>query len=162
MPTPGHRGGPVTPTPFRQVTHYLPDLSRVEAIPLHGVFSRDRSPALTVGCGDEVVLSTLDAWWGLGDGDATRAGVHRHPECRLGHALTGPIAVEGVGPGDLLTVRLLELVPSDVGFTECGGLDTPHYRPLGCHLPPYARLTWTLDGRHARTRLAGGDRKSVV
>lgn len=138
------------------MTHHLPDLSDATALPLHGVFSRDLLPALTVESGDEVVLSTLDAWWGLGDGDARRSGLAGHPHRDLGHALTGPIAVRGLVPGDVLAVELLELVPSQVGFTECGGLDSPLYRPLGCHTPPYTRLRWTIGPAHATTRLSGG------
>lgn len=138
------------------MTHHLPDLASPLDLPLHGVFSRDLSPALTVASGDEVVLATLDAWWGLGDGDAARSGLAAHPHRRIGHALTGPIAVAELQPGDLLAIDFLELVPSRSGFTECGGIDSAHYRPLGCHTPPPTRLRWSLTPTHAHTRLSTG------
>lgn len=138
------------------MTHHLPDLASPIDLPLHGVFSRDLTPAVTVASGDDVVLATLDAWWGLGDGDAARAGLAAHPHRRLGHALTGPIAVADIQPGDLLAIDFLELVPSGSGFTECGGIDSPHYRPLGCHTPPHTRLVWSLTPTHAETRLSSG------
>ena len=64
---------------------------------LHGVFSRDLPPALTVDSGDTVVLSTLAAGWSLeppgGSGEHRRFEDFR-PEWRgEGHALCGPIAV---------------------------------------------------------------------
>jgi acetamidase/formamidase len=68
---------------------------------------------------------------------------------RRGHCLTGPIAVRGAEPGDVLAVRLHALTPDDWGFTVAGGRDTPLNRRLG--LDPAgagggpAWLLWEID-----------------
>src|SRR5438552_11741202 len=70
---------------------------------LHGHFSRDLPPVLTIEPGDTVVYSTLDAGWGLEAATALDAP-RRHFEPRVeeldgGHALCGPVAIRGAEPG---------------------------------------------------------------
>ena len=113
------------------------------------VFSRDLPPVLTVDPGDTVQVRSLNA-----SGHLTRQNYpgDRPPELlasRRGHCLTGPIAVRGAEPGDVLAVRLLALTPDDWGFTVAGGRDTPLNRRLG--LDPAgagggpAWLLWEID-----------------
>ena len=95
------------------------------------VFSRDLPPVLTVDPGDTVRVRSLNA-----SGHLTRQNYpgDRPPELlteRRGHCLTGPIAVRGAEPGDVLAVRLHALTPDDWGFTVAGGRDTPLNRRLG-------------------------------
>src|SRR3990172_3146752 len=76
---------------------------------LHGHFSRDLPPVLTIASGDTVRCSTLDAGWGLepfsgGDYQSRREQQRREFEGRVkglddGHALIGPIAIAGARPG---------------------------------------------------------------
>jgi acetamidase/formamidase len=109
------------------------------------VFSRDRPPVLTVEPGDTVQLRSLNA-----SGHLTR---QQHPgdrppeliASRRGHCLTGPIAVRGAVPGDVLAVRLLTLTPDDWGFTVAGGRDTPLNRRLGLDPGRPAWLLWDID-----------------
>jgi acetamidase/formamidase len=87
---------------------------------LHGFFSNELPPVLTVDPGDSVRLRTLDAWWSSGpyiDGPIDQRP--RVPEHRddYGHALTGPIAVRGARPGLVLSIRVDALVPDSWGTT---------------------------------------------
>lgn len=80
---------------------------------LHGAFSRDLPPALTIDSGDTIVFSTLEAGWGLEPPDATgerRLFEDFRPEWRGdGHALCGPIEVRYAAPGATLEVRIVDL-----------------------------------------------------
>jgi acetamidase/formamidase len=62
-----------------------------------------------------------------------------------GHCLTGPIAVRGAKPGDVLAVRFHALRPDDWGWTVAAGRDTPLNRRLGLHDSPPAWLLWQID-----------------
>ena len=72
--------------------------------------------ALEVARGDTVVLDVRD---GL-DGQFTMESGHADVlelDLGRGHPCTGPIAVEGAEPGDLLEVEVLEIEPDDFGWT---------------------------------------------
>jgi acetamidase/formamidase len=114
---------------------------------LHGHFSRDLPPIATVDSGDTVELSTIDAWWGLEDFSTEygpRETLH-HPEAHHGHAMTGPIAVRGLLPGEVLEIEFLELVTGHRGFTEAGGFHSPHYARLRCDTGGRRMLLWRFD-----------------
>lgn len=134
--------------------HHLPLTPSV----LHGVFSRDQPPVLTVDSGDSVSLSTLDAWWGLepAAGPSAPRKTLDHPHAKTGHCLTGPIAVRGLLPGDTLEIRMDRLVPDTTGFTEAGGAPWPHYERLGVDQGPLTMLLWSIGPTHATTTLASG------
>ena len=80
------------------------------------VFCRDLPPVLTVDPGDTIVLRSLNASGHLqpqtfpGEKVPTMAG-----ERRSGHCLTGPIAVRGAAPGEVLAVRFISLRPDTWG-----------------------------------------------
>ncbi|HKE99610.1 MAG TPA: acetamidase/formamidase family protein [Actinomycetes bacterium] len=71
-----------------------------------------------VGCdpGDEVVLQTRDAFDGQMGPDATLETVGA-PDLNVVHPLTGPVAVAGAQPGDLLEVEILEVAPDGYAYT---------------------------------------------
>ncbi|MGH2561106.1 MAG: acetamidase/formamidase family protein [Thermomicrobiales bacterium] len=102
---------------------------------LHGVFSQDFAPVLTVDPGDSVVYRTLDAAWALephrADGTLRRKFEPREPARDNGHALRGPVAIRGAEPGMTLAVRIDELCPEPWGWTVAGGCDTAFNRRLG-------------------------------
>jgi acetamidase/formamidase len=110
------------------------------------VFCRDHTPVLTVDPGDRVVVRSLDAQGYLsrqttpGEARPTMFG----SESR-GHCLTGPIAVRGARPGDMLALRLVSLRPDSWGWTLAGGRDTPVNRRLGLVGEPPSWLLWDLD-----------------
>ena len=115
---------------------------------LHGRFSRDLPPALTVDPGDTIVLSTLDALWSLEppteDGSPHRAYEPRRAGIDDGHALVGPVSVRGAEPGMTLEVELLSLRTGPWGWTRAGLRATPLAERLGVAGQP-ARLLWDLD-----------------
>jgi len=121
---------------------------RPDRASLHGLFSRSIPPILTIASGDSVVFGTLDAGWRTAQfpEDGSGGGVFepRDPIGDAGHALTGPIAIEGAHPGMTLAVHIEELVPGAFGWTASGGWDSPLNRRLGLET---ARLMvrWTID-----------------
>lgn len=112
---------------------------RIDARPdtIHwGTFSAEYAPVLTIESGETVVLECVsgapDVMPPPGSGmqipDAL-AAIHAAKPPRLGpHILTGPVAVRGAEPGDMLEIRIdaIEL-GADWGF--CG------HRPLAGTLP---------------------------
>jgi acetamidase/formamidase len=76
--------------------------------------------------GDSVRFKSLNAGWRW---DADRELCERDPELDEGHALTGPIAVQGARAGGVLAVRVDEIRPHDWGVTFGDG----------------ELFTWTLD-----------------
>jgi acetamidase/formamidase len=91
---------------------------------LHGHFSPDFRPVLTVDPGDTVTYRTLDCWWSSGpypggaNRDRPRVAQHRPDH---GHALVGPVAVRGARAGQTLAVRIDAIVPATWGTTVAGG-----------------------------------------
>jgi acetamidase/formamidase len=89
------------------------------------VFSRDLPPVLTVDPGDTIVLRSLNASGHLepqtfpGEKVPTMASKNSS-----GHCLTGPIAVRGAVPGEVLAVRFISLRPDPWGYTVAAAHDT--------------------------------------
>ncbi|HUS14705.1 MAG TPA: acetamidase/formamidase family protein [Chloroflexia bacterium] len=113
---------------------------------LHGTFSPDQAPVLTIDPGDTVVYRTLDAGWGTQapDDEASRWRFGpRDPEADAGHALCGPIALRGAGPGAVLAVRVNALRPGPYGWTWAGGAPAWAGERLG--ISRETTLRWTLD-----------------
>ncbi|MEO8936221.1 MAG: acetamidase/formamidase family protein [Burkholderiaceae bacterium] len=82
-----------------------------------GVIDRSHPALLTIQSGDEVDLSTWCLWANEVDFGASFdevMAVRKRHAGRGPHSLTGPIAVEGARPGDVLRVDILQL---DVGAT---------------------------------------------
>ena len=99
-----------------------------------GWFEASLEPVLTIESGDRVTVETVSG----GPANLPGAGFHVPPELlrihatsqrRLpGHILTGPIAVRGAKPGDVLEIRILEIkLRQDWGYT--------FIRPLAGALP---------------------------
>ncbi|MBA2363974.1 MAG: acetamidase/formamidase family protein [Chloroflexia bacterium] len=118
---------------------------------LHGVFSRDFEPMLTIDSGDTVRFRTLDARWSLEPTTEVETPAATFPltgERRGdGHALTGPVFVRGAQPGHTLQIDIGPLRPGAWGWTFAGGTDglyAEQYRKLGLE-DRSALLAWTLD-----------------
>jgi acetamidase/formamidase len=99
-----------------------------------GWFDAALPPVLTIDSGDRVTVETVSG----GPSNLPGAGYHVPPELlaiheksqrRLpGHILTGPIAVHGAVPGDVLEIRILDVrLRQDWGYT--------FVRPLAGALP---------------------------
>jgi len=120
-----------------------------------GVFDASYKPVLEVESGDLVVMQCVsggpeampDPATGMVP-PAALAAIHAAGLPRLGpHIITGPVAVKGAMPGDVLRVDIERIeFGADWGF--CG------FRPLGGTLPedfPYKRMLHIPVDRAART-----------
>ena len=81
---------------------------------LHGHFSRELEPVLSVDAGDSVRFQALNAVWGW---DPDLEHFERDHNVDGGHALCGPIEVRGARAGQTLVVGVDEVTPRDWGVT---------------------------------------------
>jgi acetamidase/formamidase len=130
--------------------HELP----LERRTLHGHFSRDLEPVLTIDPGDAIRFSTLDSAWNVEPG---RTFEPRDPELDAGHALVGPVEVRGAQAGGTLAVRVDELRVGSFGTTVAGGWSSFLNDRLGVGGGERHVLSWELDadagtGRDQRGR----------
>lgn len=99
-----------------------------------GYFDAALTPAMTINSGDEIVINTVTG----GPQNLPGAGFHIPPELLEihaagvptvpGHLLTGPVAVAGAMPGDVLQIDILDVsLRQDWGFN--------FIRPLAGTLP---------------------------
>ena len=95
---------------------------------LHGHFSRDRQPVLTIDPGDSVAFAVPSSNWRLDD--RSKFQPLSSPEDD-GHALAGPVEVRGAREEQTLVVRIDEVVPGPWGETFA---------------EPEHRVTWELAG----------------
>jgi len=125
------------------------------------VLSRDHQPVLTIEQGDTVVVRSLDAAGHLAR--QTLPGEEQpkmYPASR-GHCLTGPIAVRGAQPGDVLALQLVSLRPDNWGWTVAAALDTPVTRRLGLADGPPSWLLWELDPDAGKATCHSGFARSI-
>jgi len=84
-----------------------------------GWYDIHEKPKLTIHSGDTVSIETLSHSLGR-----IKAGVEVDEIVKLRkenggggpHSITGPVFVSGAEPGDTLEIRILKIVPNDVGF----------------------------------------------
>ncbi|MFC2969581.1 acetamidase/formamidase family protein [Acidimangrovimonas pyrenivorans] len=124
-----------------------------------GWFDAALPPALTVDSGDTVVIETVSGGPGNLPGDGYHVppellAIHEHAARRVpGHILTGPVAVRGAEPGDVLEVRIRDVqLRQDWGYTIV--------RPLAGALPldfdAAAQIIIDLDAARGIGRLPWG------
>jgi acetamidase/formamidase len=87
---------------------------------LHGHFSRELEPVLTIEPGDSIVLRALNSAWILEPGVVFDP---RDPELDAGHALIGPVEVRGARAGQTLVVQIDDVRPGRWGGTPSFGTD---------------------------------------
>ena len=85
----------------------------------HNRWHPDIPAIASVGDGDVVELQARDSQDGQ-IGTATTVPDLANLRPNVAHPLTGPIAVEGAQPGDLLAVDILDVAPEAFGFTLFG------------------------------------------
>lgn len=118
---------------------------------LHGTFSREFPPILTIEPGDTVVYRTLDAAWNIEPRnsavpeDRPRKLEPRDPERDAGHCLDGPVAIRGAEPGMTLEVRVEEIKVGTWGWTVAGGWKSPENVRLSVDEAPEFMHLWALD-----------------
>ena len=135
---------PSTPTPDHRIS------ARDEHV--HTSWSRDHEPIRTVESGDVIRFECRDATNGRLDANSTVEDVSDLAGTASGHPLTGPVAVEGAKPGDVLAVELLSFEHEGIGFTySYGGEQGTGLLPrgfLGTGTPRLGTGRRTLRGRH--------------
>ena len=82
----------------------------------HNRWHPDIPPVMRVEQGEELVMDTRDGLDMQVNPHSSAADL-RSVDLNRGHALTGPIYVEGAEPGDLLEVTVLRIEPAPFGFT---------------------------------------------
>ena len=125
---------------------------------LHGSFSKDYEPIITIDSGDSVQMKTLDIQWGYGDSvDDRTIYESRENEEKPGHPILGPIAIKGAKPGMVLEVRVNELIPGKYGRNWAGGMKNWQNDKLGLSDTDRIQLDWKLDATtmSGSTELAG-------
>jgi formamidase len=127
--------------------------------PLHNRWHPDIPALVSVKPGETFRVETID-WTGGQIKDNDCANDMRDIELRRVHYMSGPIAVSGAKPGDLLVVDILDIgtVPdSEWGFTGIfakqngGSFLTDYY-------PEAAKAIWNFDGIYAHSRHIPGVR----
>jgi acetamidase/formamidase len=112
---------------------------------LHGHFSRDLEPILTVEPGDSIAFACLNAGWRTATGERFEPRASEGDERDAGHALIGPVEVRGARVGQTLEVRIEEIRIGPWGVTDAGGWHTPLNERLGVADGESAVLKWALD-----------------
>ena len=113
---------------------------------VHYSWDKATPAKLTIDPGDTVVMKCRDS----SDGHFRRGmtSADMKPRAVKGHPLTGPIAIRGAKPGEVLRIDIVELVPGDLGYTAFnpgGGL-------LSDDFPDAYLKMWELDGVSAELR----------
>lgn len=112
---------------------------------VRGRFNRDIPAAITIDPGDTVIFETLDASWGYRGEQDFGVPQQLRPQGKFdsGHALTGPVAIRGAEPGDVLEVRIGEMHPGPWGWTWAGPMRHRDRDYLG--LAEETAITWNLN-----------------
>ena len=113
----------------------------------HGSFNKSYEPILTINSGDSIQLKTLDIQWGYSRSeDAPRiiiqSGVQ---EEKPGHPMIGPIFIRDAKPGNVLEVRVNELIPGWYGRNWAGGIPSWQNEKLGLIDTERLQVDWELD-----------------
>ncbi|MGJ3239096.1 MAG: acetamidase/formamidase family protein [Anaerolineae bacterium] len=99
---------------------------------IHGRFSASIAPILTIDSGDTVIFRLLDAGWNTYDNpngfDPAPKFQPRDRTLDNGHAMHGPIYINGAEAGMVLEIRMREIVPGDWGWSGSGWRDSFNQR----------------------------------
>ncbi len=113
-----------------------------------GWFAADLAPVLTVASGDTVTIETLSGAEramppeGFHVPEVQREIQRTVPRMEPGHLLTGPVAVEGARPGDVLEIRIKEI---ELGVDWGWNMIHPLIGTLTEDFPDYRMVNIPLD-----------------
>ena len=111
---------------------------------VHYAWDNAIPPRLEIESGEMVRLVCRDAFDGVYSRDSTEIVTR----VAKGHPLSGPVAVRGARPGEVLQIDVLDLVPGGFGVTTF----VPHLGLLAGEFPePYLKV-WDLQGDAAELR----------
>ena len=118
----------------------------LSAEPTHSVWNRELEPRLLVASGDVVHMECVDSSGSQVRPESTVDDFLAIDRTRI-HALTGPVAVDGAEPGDVLQVDVLEVAHKGWAWSSVisglGFLDERFTEPYLFH--------WQLDGEFTRS-----------
>jgi acetamidase/formamidase len=127
-------------------THYL----RPNSNTLHGFFDRDLQPALEIHSGDSVIFQTLDSSWAIekrlemgGRRKKFTGLADERVHSGFGHAMVGPVWINGAKQGQTLEIQLNEIIPGDYGWISAGGF--PSYWNQATNLLDVKEVTLDFD-----------------
>ncbi|MBI2333245.1 MAG: acetamidase/formamidase family protein [Chloroflexi bacterium] len=116
---------------------------------LHGHYSRDLPPILTIASGDTVHYKTLDAGWCEFDQSDPFAQpiklAGRDRQRDPGHALVGPVQIEGAKKGMTLEIHFKTIRTGAWGWSSGGGWKSEINTRLKLDNGPEWTLRWALD-----------------
>ncbi len=113
-------------------------------------FDPEESPAFTVEDEETVLFFAEHAAVGALTFDSTGEDVAKHGS--RGHALTGPVAIKGAKPGDVLRIDIIETQSGDWGWCKIakGKGQLPergdHFAFRSCRIDPEDRMAHFADG----------------
>ena len=84
---------------------------------LHDVWDNALAPVLTVDSGDTVVFECVAANEAITPD--TPDGTEWPRSTKKGHPLTGPVAIRGAKPGDILSIEIVDMQHHGWGYTMC-------------------------------------------
>ena len=119
---------------------------RLSAEPTHSRWNRALPPRLTIASGDTVHLSCVDASGGQVTPGSTVDDYLAIDRGRV-HALTGPIAIDGAEPGDVLEIQVLQVEHQGWGWSSV----TPGLGFLKEQFSEPYLFQWALDNEITRS-----------
>ena len=143
---------------------------RDQKVPGHNRWHPDIPPAVTVRPGSEFRIECRD-WTDNQIGNNDSANDVRDVDLTHAHMLSGPIAVEGAEPGDLLVVDILDLGPvpqaEGEGSGQGWGYTGVFARDNGGgfltdHFPDSYKAIWDFHGQQATSRHIPGVRYTGI
>lgn len=143
---------------------------RDQKVPGHNRWHPDIPPAVTVRPGSEFRIECRD-WTDNQIGNNDSANDVRDVDLTHAHMLSGPIAVEGAEPGDLLVVDILDLGPvpqaDGEGSGQGWGYTGVFARDNGGgfltdHFPDSYKAVWDFHGQQATSRHIPGVRYTGI
>ena len=86
-----------------------------------GFYDHSLPPVLTIHSGDTVVFETMNLYDNRFRRGMTFEKLEKmrqaYAEQKIGpHTLTGPVYIEGAGPGDVLEIRIKRIIPGNYGY----------------------------------------------
>lgn len=109
-------------------------------------WNRDLEPRLEIEPGDEVTVEMLDASGGQVQPGMSSEAFSAIDTTRI-HALTGPIAIRGAAPGDVLKVEILSVEHHGWAWTSI----IPGLGLLENRFPQHTLHHWELEGNRTRS-----------
>jgi acetamidase/formamidase len=110
---------------------------------LIGFFSKEYTPIISINSGDTVRCQVPDAGWGWECNGKREKLFNRPPHS--GHALIGPIFINGAKQGMTLEVHINDIIPGSYGFTSAG--QWPNWQNTKLQLTEFEEITleWQLN-----------------